>query len=103
MHPLRGIIPTKLFAISLVALGILCKISEVTASHYTIPYVPLFYLPHCRSNSFFLYLTQIRIEPYSMLGHVVVGALSLAGVLGVWTIENKDLIRSYLQKRNKSD
>lgn len=35
LHPLRGIIPMKLFAISLVALGILCKISEVKIIHYT--------------------------------------------------------------------
>ncbi|XP_031629775.1 protein RFT1 homolog [Contarinia nasturtii] len=72
LKPLDGIKPNKLFFITLIVLGIACKMSEN------------------------------RLFRQSVLGHIAVGAICFACTLGVWAFENQDLIKSYIDKRRQS-
>ncbi|XP_059614048.1 protein RFT1 homolog [Phlebotomus argentipes] len=61
-NPLRKIPPGPLFLSTLIACGVICKISEA------------------------------KILPASMLYHLVIGAFCTVVSLGVWSYENRDLI-----------
>lgn len=72
LNPLDGIKPSKGFLICLIVSGIICKVSEN------------------------------RLLQHTIIGHIGIGGAAVAVVLAIWSYENRELIRSYFNKKTKS-
>lgn len=73
LSPLQGLVPGKLFPITLLVTGIVCKVSEY------------------------------RLLPRSLLYHIMVGMVCVALALLAWAKENQELVLFGLKKFRKSE
>lgn len=72
LSPLRGLLPGTYYPITLVVVGVLCKMSEA------------------------------YLLPQSMLKHILAGMVCLASALAAWCYENQSLVRFGMEKFRKS-
>lgn len=102
LKPLDGIVPNKLFAITLIVSGIVCKISEVILKnkYYFKTMVRMLFGICFKKKMYFL--LQNRLFRHSILAHIAVGGICFVCTVGIWAHENRTLIKSYILKRRQS-